>query len=102
MSTALIVLVCLTLLAAVAVPWFLHLRAQARLREQTDRLLSRLDQNLGAATKLLEVRAYYEETAAAYKRMLDEAYKEGNRFRQDQMRKLMERLETLKARARYT
>jgi hypothetical protein len=30
--------------------------------------------------------------------MLDEAYKEGNRFRQDHIRKLIERLEQLKAR----
>jgi hypothetical protein len=30
--------------------------------------------------------------------MLDEAYKEGNRFRQDQIRRLIERLDTLKVR----
>ena len=61
-------------------------------------VVSRLDQNLAATVKLLEVRDYYQETSTQLKKMLEEAYKDGNRFRQDQIRGLMARLDTLKAR----
>jgi hypothetical protein len=89
----------LTLIAAIIIPIILTQRLQTKVKEETSQLISRLDQQMGAAVKLLEVRDYYSQTAAQYKKMLDEAYKEGNRFRQDEIRKLQERLEALKARA---
>ena len=61
-------------------------------------VMNRLDRNLAATVKLLEVRDYYQETSTQLKKMLEEAYKDGNRFRQDQIRSLMARLDTLKAR----
>ena len=57
-----------------------------------------MEQSLGASVKLLEVRNYYDQISAEYRKMLDEAYREGNRFRQDHVRRLIERLEQLKAR----
>ncbi len=94
-----VVVLLLILLASVAVPIVIHLRTRARQREETARLVRRIEQSLGGTVMLLEVRDYYEQTSAALKNMLQEAYREGNRFRQDQIRKLIERLDTLKARA---
>jgi hypothetical protein len=57
-----------------------------------------MEEALGSSVKLLEVRTYYDQMSAEYKKMLDEAFREGNRFRQDHIRRLLERLEQLKAR----
>lgn len=92
------ILLLLILAAAVGAPVFLYFRAQARQRAESERLMARIEQALGSSVKLLEVRNYYDQMAAEYKKMLDEAYKEGNRFRQDHIRRLIERLEQLKAR----
>ncbi len=99
MEIAIVVLIGLTLIAAVAVPIILYQRLLNRVRSETSQLISRLDKNLAASVKLIEVRDYYDETSAALKEMLDQAYKEGNRQRQDDIRKLVNRLETLKIRA---
>jgi len=94
----LLVLTFLTLVAAVAVPLLLHRRLLRRQQVESAQTVSRLDRHLGAAVKLLEVRDYYEDTSKALAKMLDEAYKEGNRFRQDQLRRLVDRLEAMKVR----
>jgi len=91
--------IALTLIAAVLVPLAIHRLLLKRVRDEVSQLTRRLDQNLAAGVKLLEVRDYYQQTSAELKKMLDEAYKEGNRFRQDQIRKLMQRLDALKTRA---
>lgn len=93
------ILLALTLVAAVGAPFFLFRRLLHKQKAETSQMSSLLDRHLGAAVKLLEVRDYYEETSRALKKMLDEAYKEGNRFRQDEIRKLIERLEAMKIRA---
>lgn len=93
-----IVIASLCLVAAVVVPLWICRWAVRRCQTQTAQFISNLDRNLGAATKLLEVRDYYQETHAALDKMLQEAYKEGNRFRQDQIRRLIERLNTMKVR----
>ena len=92
-------LMALTLLAAVGVPLILYRRLLKKQQSETSQFISRIDKHLAATVKLLEVRDYYEETSKALQKMLQEAYKEGNRFRQDQLRKLLERLEALKVRA---
>ncbi|GEM_PF-2329197 len=94
MEIALVVLMVLTL-AAVAVA-FVKLRAAQKM--ETERLMAKMEESLGASVKLLEVRNYYEQMSGELKKMLDEAFKEGNRFRQDHLRRLIERLEQLKAR----
>jgi len=93
-----IVLMLLVLAACVGVPLGLYLRLRRRNREDIERLMERVDRSLDAAVKLLEVRNYYQETAESLNALLQEAYREGNRFRQDQIRKLIERLEALKSR----
>lgn len=93
------ILLALTLVAAVGAPVFLFRRLLSKQKAETSQMSSLLDRHLGATVKLLEVRDYYEETSRALKKMLDEAYKEGNRFRQDHIRKLIDRLETMKIRA---
>jgi len=93
-----IVLLCLILVVSCIAPIVFYRRLTARFRREVSQFVSRLDKNLGAAAKLLEVRDYYQKMSAELKRMLDEAYKEGDRVRQDRLRKLIERLETLKAR----
>ena len=93
------VLLALTLVAAVGTPWFLFRHLLSKQKAETSQMSSLLDRHLGATVKLLEVRDYYEETSRALKKMLDEAYKEGNRFRQDQIRKLVDRLDAMKIRA---
>jgi len=95
----LIAVASLTLIAAVVTPLFVYRQIVRQYQAQTAQLISNLDRNLGAATKLLEVRDYYEESAAALEKMLQEAYKEGNRFRQEQIRQLLDRLKTMKVRA---
>jgi len=92
------ILLVLILAAAVGAPIFVYFRIQARQRAESERLMARIEQALGSSVKLLEVRNYYDQMAAEYKKMLDEAYKEGNRFRQDHIRRLVERLNQLKAR----
>ena len=98
MEIAQTILLVLILAAAVGGPLFVYFRMQARQRAESERLMARIEQALGSSVKLLEVRNYYDQMAAEYKKMLDEAYKEGNRFRQDHIRRLVERLEQLKAR----
>ena len=95
---AMLVGMCLVLATSIVVPIVLYRRLLAQQKQQTSQFISRIDQHLGASVKLLEVRDYYEETAKALKKMLDEAYKEGNRFRQDELRKLIDRLDAMKAR----
>ena len=92
-------LLCLILIAACVVPIWVYRRLIAQVRSEVSELTSRIDKNLGASVKLLEVRDYYEQTSRELKKMLDAAYKEGNRFRQDQIRKMLARLDTLKVRA---
>jgi len=92
-------LLCLILIAACVVPVWVYRRLIAQVRNEVSQLTSRIDKNLGASVKLLEVRDYYEQTSRDLKKMLDAAYKEGNRFQQDQIRKMLARLDTLKVRA---
>ncbi len=92
------VLLALILVAAVGAPVIVYLRLRAQQRAETERLIARLEEALGSSVKLLEVRTYYDQISAEYKKMLDEAFREGNRFRQDHVRRLIERLEQLKAR----
>ena len=92
------VLLVLILAASVVAPVIVYLRLRAYQRAETERFIARMEQTLGASVKLLEVRTYYDQMSAEYKKMLDEAFREGNRFRQDHIRRLIERLEQLKAR----
>ena len=98
METVEIVLLVLILAASVVAPVIVYLRLRAQQQAETERVIARMEQTLGASVKLLEVRTYYDQMSAEYKKMLDEAFREGNRFRQDSIRKLIERLEQLKAR----
>jgi hypothetical protein len=92
------VLLALILVASVVAPVIVYLRLRAQQRAETERLIARMEEALGSSVKLLEVRTYYDQISAEYKKMLDEAFREGNRFRQDHVRRLTERLEQLKAR----
>ena len=93
-----IFLLCLILVAACVGPILVYRRLAKRVQNELAQLTRRVDKSLAAGAKLLEVRNYYEQTSAELKKMLDEAYKEGNRFRQDQLRKMIERLDTLRTR----
>jgi hypothetical protein len=92
------VLLVLILAASVVAPILVYLRLKAHQRAETERFIARMEEALGASVKLLEVRTYYDQMSGEYKKMLDEAFREGNRFRQDHIRRLIERLEQLKAR----
>jgi len=94
---ATLIILVLTLAAAVTT-LVLFLRQRKLHRAESRQLISQLDQGLAASVKLLEVRNYYHDASAALQKMLKAAYKEGNRFRQDEIRKLVDRLETLKVR----
>ncbi len=96
LHTALLVLVVLT---SVIVPIAVYVLTRKRHREDIEQLMHRVERSLDAAVKLLEVRDYYLQTSESLKNMLQEAYREGNRSRQDQIRKLIDRLDTLKVRA---
>ena len=87
------VLLALILVASVVAPMIVYLRLRAQQRAETERLIARMEEALGSSVKLLEVRTYYDQISAEYKKMLDEAFREGNRFRQDHVRRLIERLE---------
>jgi hypothetical protein len=91
-------LLVLILAASVVAPLIVYLRLRAQQQAETERFIARMEQALGSSVKLLEVRTYYDQMSAEYKKMLDEAFREGNRFRQDHIRRLIERLEQLKAR----
>jgi len=93
-----ICLLCLILVAACVGPILVYRRLNKRVQDEIAQLTRRVDKSLAAGVKLLEVRNYYEQTSAELKKMLDEAYKEGNRFRQDQIRKMIERLDALRTR----
>ena len=92
------VLLVLILVASVVAPVIVYLRLRAQQRAETERFIARMEEALGSSVKLLEVRTYYDQISAEYKKMLDDAFREGNRFRQDHVRRLVERLEQLKAR----
>lgn len=99
MDIVILALLVPTLTAGIVGPILLYGHLQKHRQAETEKLRNAIDTNLAAGVKLLEVRNYYDETSAALKKMLQEAYKEGNRFRQDQIRKLVDRLDALKARA---
>jgi hypothetical protein len=92
------VLLALIFLVSVAAPIIVYWRLRAQQQADTERFIARMEQSLGSSVKFLEVRTYYDQMSAEYKKMLDEAFREGNRFRQDHVRRLIERLEQLKAR----
>ena len=92
------VLLFLILIASVSIPILIYERLTKKSDSQISQLTNRMDQNQNASAKFLEVRDYYQQTAAALKKLLDEAYKDGNRFRQEEIKKLLDRLETLKVR----
>ena len=98
MALVTLTLIALTLLTAIILPIALYLRLLQAVKNEKTQLISNIDKHLGATVKLIEVRNYYAETSAALKTMLDAAYKEGNRLRQDDIRKLINRLEALKVR----
>lgn len=98
MDTFLVVMVVLTFVTALVLPLVVYLRLRKQMEADAAQMLARLDENLGASVKMLEVRNYYGQMSGEFKKMLDEAYKDGNRFRQDHIRKLIERLDQLKAR----
>lgn len=98
MESVQLILLVLVLFAALGMPLLVYVQLYKRQREQSEKFIARMEESLGASVKLLEVRNYYEQMAGEFKKMLDEAYKEGNRFRQDHLRRLVERLEQLKAR----
>ena len=89
--------VLVTLIAAVVTPILVEQRLRKQQREEMRQLIGQVEQSISASVKLLEVRNYYEQTSKELNKMLQEAYREGNRFRQDQLRKTIERLEALKA-----
>lgn len=93
-----VVMVVLTFIVSVVLPLVVYVRLRKQMQADAAQMLARLDENLGASVKMLEVRNYYGQMSAEFKKMLDEAYKDGNRFRQDHIRKLIERLDQLKAR----
>jgi len=97
-ALATLTLIALTLLTAIILPIVLYFRLLQTAKSEKTQLISNIDKHLGATVKLIEVRNYYAETSAALKAMLDTAYKEGNRLRQDEIRKLINRLEALKVR----
>ena len=98
-DVAQIVLLVLVLVSSVLFPLLIYIRVTKSLRGEVSRMTGRLDRDLGAGAKLLEVRDYYQQASSALKKMLDDAYKEGNRSRQEEIRRLLDRLETLKVRA---
>ena len=71
-------LIVLTLIAAVVAPVVAVLRLRATQKAETERLIAKIEESLGASVKLLEVRNYYEQMNGELKKMLDEAFKEGN------------------------
>jgi len=93
------ILLALALVSSVAMPIVIYRLLLARARAEIARVTGLLDQNLGMGARLLEVRDYYQQTQAALRKLLDEAYKEGNRHRQDELRRMLDRLETMKVRA---
>jgi hypothetical protein len=98
LETILLALISVTLIAAVAGPIIVYVRLRAENKAAVEQLIGRIERSMGASVKLLEVREYYVEMTDHFKKMLDEALRAGDRFRQDQARRLQERLERLKAR----
>lgn len=92
-------LLVLVFASSIAVPLVVYRGLMKKVRDQVSQMTIRLDQDLGAGAKLIEVRDYYQQASASLKKMLDDAYKEGNRQRQDELKRLLERLEAMKTRA---
>ena len=69
-------------------------RIEGRIAE----LAEKVNESLDAGVKILEVRKFCDVTHAEYQRMLNQAHRDGDRQRQDSMRRLIEGLGTLKAR----
>ena len=88
----------LAAVAAIAAPIVLYVVLMRRVRMDVSRLISHLDQTLASSLKLVEVRDFYAEVSGELRKMLDEAFRDGNKPRQMQLRKLSDRLDALKAR----
>jgi uncharacterized membrane protein YccC len=100
-ETLLLVLIgCIVanLVLTLATPILLDRRSRRQQRELTRQLIGQMEQSLSASVKLLEVRNCYEEVSRALHKMLQNAYRDGDRFRQDELRKLIDRLDAMRTR----
>ena len=88
-----ILVVCLNVLVFVC-----YRRLRSRLSAEINSLGERVSSTVDAGAKLNEVRDFYEHAEPELQRLLNEAHREGDRKKQDRFRKLVERLNTLKAR----
>jgi len=98
LPTLTLVFVILALAASVALPLLLHRRLLRSLAAEKDKMLKNLEEKAGAGAKFLEVRRYYDFMSREIGRLLDEAHRDRNRSRIEQLRVMRERLLTLKAR----
>lgn len=95
---AIIIAAGAAVIVCVAVQIILHRRLMAYLRAQNERVVARVDEGLGASAKFLEVQEYCNETTREMQRLISEANKERNRQRVDQIRRMRDRLEAMRAR----
>jgi len=94
-----LVIINLILTAGLAALVFtLHHAAIKNLGESLQKLGQQTNEGLNTAPKLLEVREFYQYASEEIQRLLNEAHREGDRAKQDRFRRLLERLNTLKAR----
>ena len=94
----LVALVVLFGAAGIVLIVLLHRNAMKSLHAKLDAVTTKVGESLDAGVKLLEVKNFYEETHADYQRMLNQAHRDADRSTQDRIRRLIDRLNTLKAR----
>jgi hypothetical protein len=76
----------------------LYRAAMKTARSGFEAVSAKVSEGVGAGAKLLEVKTFYEETNADYQRILNQAHRDADKTTQDRIRRLIDRLNTLKAR----
>ena len=76
----------------------LYRKTAALIKSETGKLTQSVNETMNAGAKLVEIRDYYEHANDEFQRMLKEAQRDADRPKQDRYRRLLDRLNALKAR----
>ena len=94
----LLIIIVLLLISTNLVIFLLYRKIGKRFSAKLDTFAETVSEGVSAGAKMLEVRDFYDTASAEYQRLLNEAHRAGDREKQDRYRKLIDRLNALKAR----
>ena len=96
--SVLLIIIVLLLISTNVVIFLVYRKLAKRFSSKLDTFADTVNEGVNAGAKMLEIQDFYDTASAEYQRLLNEAHRAGDREKQDRYRKLIERLNALKAR----